>query len=46
MHGLATLWLTGNVADPDPESLARAVGAYLFTTDGATRTPSTPQSTK
>jgi AcrR family transcriptional regulator len=40
MHGLATLWLTGNVADPDPESLARAVGAYLFMTDGASRTPS------
>jgi len=31
MHGLATLWLTGNVADPDPESLARSVGSYLFT---------------
>jgi AcrR family transcriptional regulator len=34
MHGLATLWLTGNVSDPDPEALARAAGAYLFMTDG------------
>ena len=32
MHGLATLWLTGNVTAPDPEPLARAVGAYLFST--------------
>ena len=30
MHGLAAPWLTGNVADPDPESLARAAGSYLF----------------
>jgi AcrR family transcriptional regulator len=36
MHGLATLWLTGNLADPDPEALARAVGGYLFTAVGAT----------
>ena len=30
MHRLAAPWLTGNVADPDPESLARAAGSYLF----------------
>ena len=30
MHGLATLWLTGNLADPDPEALARDAGSYLF----------------
>ena len=36
MHGLATLWLTGNLADPDPEALARAAGGYLFTTDSTT----------
>lgn len=38
MHGLATLWLTGNVPNPDPESLARAVGAYLFMADSTGRT--------
>jgi hypothetical protein len=42
MHGLATLWLTGNLADPDPESLARAVGSYLFMTGGASNTPAPP----
>jgi len=42
MHGLATLWLTGNLADPDPESLARAVGSYLFMTGGASDTPAPP----
>jgi AcrR family transcriptional regulator len=30
MHGLATLWLSGNIGGSDPESLARTVGAYLF----------------
>jgi len=33
MHGIATLWLTGNIpagAGKDPEKLARAAGRYLF----------------
>jgi hypothetical protein len=37
LHGLATLWLTGNVAHPDPEALARAVGAYLFAAERKNR---------
>jgi AcrR family transcriptional regulator len=41
MHGLATLWLTGNLAAQDPEPLARAAGAYLFMTDGMTDGTST-----
>jgi AcrR family transcriptional regulator len=36
MHGLATLWLTGNLADSDPEALARAAGGYLFTAASTT----------
>jgi AcrR family transcriptional regulator len=41
MHGLATLWLTGNLADSDPEALARAAGGYLFTASSATASSAT-----
>jgi hypothetical protein len=30
LHGLATLWLAGNIDDPDPQALARVVGRFLF----------------